>query len=127
MSEPAKNTSTRIVEIAEARSTAARARLLDTLSQLHARLSPKALAQEAAANLMEKGKHLATGARDVAINNPVKTAGIVAGIGLFLARRPLFRLLQRQVQRDEHATAAKSIRSTATSNRPRAATTRTLK
>lgn len=104
---PPARTGERIVAIAEARSTAARARLSATLSRLQTRLSPKALAQEAASTLLEKGKDLAAGSVDAAKRNPTKAAGTVAAVGLFLARRPLTRLVHRLLQNGDDATPAK--------------------
>ncbi|MEG3122767.1 DUF3618 domain-containing protein [Sphingomonas sp. GB1N7] len=92
----------RIVQIAEARSTAARSRLAATLSLLQSRLSPKALAQEAASNLIAKGQEIATEGVDAAKRHPFKIAGALAAAGLLFARRPLSRLLTRS----RHATPA---------------------
>ncbi|KQS04659.1 hypothetical protein ASG11_10680 [Sphingomonas sp. Leaf357] len=92
----------RIVEIAEARSTAARARLANTLSLLQSRLSPKALAQEAASNLIAKGQEIASDGVDAAKRHPFRIAGALAAAGVVLARRPLSRLLTRS----GHATPA---------------------
>lgn len=91
--------------IAQARSTAARARLSDTMSQLQARLNPRMLAQDAATGLVEKGKSVAAEGMETARQNPAAVAGGAAALGLVLARRPLTRLLQRLWQSGDDATA----------------------
>lgn len=92
------------LQMAEARSTAARARLSATLSLLQARLNPRALAHEATTNMVEKGKAVAAEGLETAKQNPVAIAGGAAAIGLVLARRPLTRLLQRFWRSDGDAT-----------------------
>ena len=81
------------VSIAEIEAAAARARLGATLSTLQARLAPKALAQDAAQGLLDKGQALAADGVEVARRNPLTVAGAVAALGLFLVRKPLARLV----------------------------------
>ena len=93
------------VAAAEARSVAARARLSETFSALQARLSPKALASEAATNIVQAGKSLATDGVETARNNPATAIGGAAAVAVLLARRPIGRLFHRLWNRDEDATA----------------------
>ena len=93
------------LQVAEARSTAARARLSDTMAQLQARLNPRMLAQDAATSLVEKGKSVAAEGVETAKQNPAAVAGGAAALGLLLARRPLTRLVQRLWHAGDDATA----------------------
>jgi ElaB/YqjD/DUF883 family membrane-anchored ribosome-binding protein len=80
---------------AERRSEAARQRLASTLIELQARLNPRALAREAAQELKETGQELAREGLDAIKRHPLTLAGVLAAIGLFLARRPLRKLLDQ--------------------------------
>lgn len=83
------------VTAAEAQAAAARARLGVTLATLQARLAPKALAQEAAQGLIEKGQAAAESGVAVVKRNPLTVAGALAAAGLFFARKPIAKLLTR--------------------------------
>ena len=83
------------VSIAEAQAAAARDRFGATLSTLQARLAPKALAQEAASGLLEKGQAVAQDGAELVRRNPLTVAGAVAALGLFFARKPIAKLLTR--------------------------------
>lgn len=81
-------------EIAAARIEAerARARLMETASQLQERLSPGTLAHNAWEGAKNKGADLAEDAVDAVRQRPALASGIVAAIAMFIARRPLIDL-----------------------------------
>jgi ElaB/YqjD/DUF883 family membrane-anchored ribosome-binding protein len=83
------------VSVAEAQAAAARVRFGATLSTLQKRLAPRTLAQEAASGLLEKGQTVAQDGIEIARRNPFTVAGAVAALGLFLARKPIAKLLTR--------------------------------
>ena len=83
------------VALAEAEAGAARARMNATLATLQARIAPKALAQEAAQGLLDKGQAVADTGMAVARRNPIAVAGAIAAAGLLLARKPIARLFTR--------------------------------
>lgn len=83
------------IAVAEARATAAKLRLTATLAALQARLAPKALAREAAHGLIAKGQDFAQGGLDAAKKHPLPLAGVAAALGLFLARKPIAKLITR--------------------------------
>ncbi|MBX3594089.1 hypothetical protein [Sphingomonas sp.] len=92
---------------AEARTSAARQRLFGTIDEIQARLDPLALAANAVENV----------AATIAINSietvkarPRVTATAAAAAILFLARKPIGRLLSRGA-RHATATAAASLNS----------------
>lgn len=84
------------INAAERRASDARARLTGTLGKLQARLKPKVLARDAARSAADAGQHAALAGLDVAKANPAPVAGVVAAVGLFLARRRLFSLFRRR-------------------------------
>jgi hypothetical protein len=83
------------VSAAEAEAVAARARFAATLSTLQARLAPKALAQEAASGLLDKGQAVAQDGVAIARRNPLTVAGAIAAVSLFVVRKPIAKLLTR--------------------------------
>ncbi|MEG3086508.1 DUF3618 domain-containing protein [Sphingomonas sp. PB4P5] len=83
------------VTAAEAQAVIARARLGATLSTLQSRLAPKALAQEAAQGLLDKGQAVATSGVEVVRRNPLTVAGALGAVALFLARKPIAKLLTK--------------------------------
>jgi ElaB/YqjD/DUF883 family membrane-anchored ribosome-binding protein len=100
--------------VAERQAETARQRLAGTLVELQARLNPKALARDAVQELKESGQEIARDGLDAVKRHPLTVGGIAAAIGLFLARRPIRRLLGGQP--DETAEPLTSL----TSNRARA-------
>lgn len=81
-------------EIAAARIEAdrARTRLIATAEQLQLRLSPKKLTKDAWEGAKDKGADLAEKGVDAVRSRPLATTGVIAAIGLFLAREPLMDL-----------------------------------
>lgn len=75
------------VDAALAEAHDARKKLAGTLSQVQARLNPRALAQEAVTGARERGRELSQQGLATARRNPGVVAAILAAIGLFLARR----------------------------------------
>lgn len=73
------------IAAAAARAAAARARLTDALDTLKARLSPKTIARD-----------VAGGAAEVVVANRWPAAGAAALAALFLARRPIKKLLTNE-------------------------------
>lgn len=80
---------------AEAQAAAARARLDTTLATLQARLAPKALVQDAAQGLLDKGQAIAGDSVAVVKRNPLTVIGALTAAGLFFARKPIARLFVR--------------------------------
>lgn len=70
----------------------ARARMMDSAQALQARLSPKALAQNAWEGAKNKGADLAEDAADAVRKRPLAATGMVAALAVFLARKPLMNL-----------------------------------
>jgi ElaB/YqjD/DUF883 family membrane-anchored ribosome-binding protein len=67
----------------------ARAQLMQSAHRLQERLSPRTLARDAWEGAKEKGAGLAENAVDALRSRPLTATGILAGIGMFLAREPL--------------------------------------
>lgn len=84
---------------AEAEALAARARLAATLETLQARLDPKTVAKKATQDVVDAGEKAARVGAEAVMQNPGKTAGVAAAIGLFLIRKPLLSLLRRRRDR----------------------------
>lgn len=87
----------------------ARRRFASTAMALQQRLKPGALAEDAWDGVRDKGSALADDAIQAVKDRPVATAGVLAGIAMFLARAPLksaaTRLLARPEDRDERSSA----------------------
>lgn len=99
--------------LAERRSASARQRLAGTLVEIQARLNPKSLAREAARDLREAGQELAREGLESAKRHPLTVAGVLAAIGLFVARRPVRALLAKLPDRQpRHETPPKPPRLT---------------
>lgn len=81
---------------AEGNSADARKQLADTVVALQSRLKPSALARDAIEELKEFGGEMAEAGIDTIRRNPVRTAGIVAVVTAFVARKPLARWLRRK-------------------------------
>jgi ElaB/YqjD/DUF883 family membrane-anchored ribosome-binding protein len=78
---------------AKKRSAEARERLAGTLVELQARLNPKALAREAIQELKEAGQEMAREGLEAAKRHPLTLAGAATAVGVFLARKPLSKLI----------------------------------
>lgn len=74
---------------AQERSRAARARLVDSLLTLRARLSPGVLARDVKDSVVAKGAEVARSGADAVIDNKWSVAGTASLLGLFLARKPI--------------------------------------
>ena len=83
------------VAAAEAQAAAAKQRLTATLGLLKARIAPKSLVHEATQGLITKTQDIAQDGIDTARKHPLPFAGALAALGLFLARKPLGRLVTR--------------------------------
>lgn len=81
---------------AEAQSAAARARLSDSLVTLQRRATPRALAQDVAETLQARGIAAVNQAVETARRKPVAVGIVAAVVGLFLARRQIFRVFRRR-------------------------------
>lgn len=79
----------------EARAAEARARLNASLGALQSRLAPKTLGQNAVQGIVDRGQVAARTGLDTVQKHPAAFAGAAAAIGLFLARRPIARLFNR--------------------------------
>lgn len=79
------------ITAAQARATAARARLTGTIETLKQRVSPQALAQDAADTIKDKGRNIANAAAE----RPVAVAAVAGGIVLVLARGRIAGWLRR--------------------------------
>ncbi|QNQ11505.1 DUF3618 domain-containing protein [Sphingomonas alpina] len=78
---------------AKKRSAEAREKLAGTLVELQARLNPKALAREAIQELKEAGQEMAREGLEAAKRHPLTLAGAATAVGIFLARKPLSKLI----------------------------------
>ena len=74
-----------------------RNRVMATAQELQERLSPKVLAKGAWQGAKEKGADIAEDAVDAVRARPLTATGVVAAIGMFLAREPLIDLAGRLV------------------------------
>jgi hypothetical protein len=79
---------------AKMRSAEARERLAGTLVELQARLNPKALARDALQELKETGQEMAREGLEAAKRHPLSLAGAATAVGIFLARKPLSKLIR---------------------------------
>ena len=85
------------IRIAAARGEVAarRAALLTTIDEIKARLAPKAVAHNAWEGAKDKTGEVAESTLAAVKERPLLTAGVVAGAGAVLARKPLFALIAR--------------------------------
>lgn len=79
--------------VAQARAEEARARFSGTIGALQERARPTSLVHDVTDTLKERGTDMVVGLMDATKRKPVRTGAIVALFALFLARRPLIRLL----------------------------------
>ncbi|MDB5662785.1 MAG: hypothetical protein JWM38_2585 [Sphingomonas bacterium] len=90
------------LETAQEAAREARTRLAETMSEIKARLHPRALAKEGVDELRERGTAMAGKAAAAAQERPALAATIVAAILLLLLRHPIGRLIGRLFsKRDE--------------------------
>jgi len=91
------------VRIAAARGEVAarRADFLATVDEIKARLAPKAVAHNAWEGAKDKTGEVAESTLAAVKERPLLTAGVVAGAGAVLARRPLFALIGRLFEEPE--------------------------
>ena len=87
------------LSLAEAEALAARARLAATVEILQARLDPKTVAKKATHDIAVASEKAARIGADAVMENPGKSAGVAAVIGLFLMRKPLMSLMHRRRDR----------------------------
>ena len=108
---------------AEVDAAAARDRLNDTVARLQSKLDPKLLAKEAVGEAKQLGRQAVGEAKvasdkgvDYARDNPRIVGGAVAGVILFLLRRPLLGLFKRR-KGPKPQKAAKPMTRTAANDR----------
>lgn len=89
---------------AKADARVARARLLGTVQEIQARLTPANLLDEAMTEVRSRSAHMIENAGRAARERPGTIAAVAAGIGLLLARRPLARLGAKLLRRGEEET-----------------------
>ena len=94
------------IRIAAARGEVAarRAALLTTIDEIKARLAPKAVAHNAWEGAKDKTGEVAESTLAAVRERPLLTAGVVAGAGAVLARKPLFALIGRLFDEREDPT-----------------------
>ncbi|MEO5640297.1 MAG: DUF3618 domain-containing protein [Sphingomicrobium sp.] len=83
------------IRIATARgeAEAARDQLMGTVEAIKLRLAPATIAHEAWEGTKEKGVEVAGSAVTAVKDRPAIAAGVAAGVGLILARKPIIGLL----------------------------------
>ncbi|PTQ10201.1 hypothetical protein CLG96_13885 [Sphingomonas oleivorans] len=81
---------------ARAEADSARTRLAGTLHEIQQRLKPGTLAANAWDSLRDSGTTLAGETVGLVRKRPLATAGLVAGVAAFFARKPLLRLLSNR-------------------------------
>ena len=94
------------IRIAAARGEVAarRADLLATIDEIKARLAPKAVAHNAWEGAKDKTGEVAESTLAAVKERPLLTAGVVAGAGALIARKPLFAFVARLFEdREESA------------------------
>jgi len=85
------------IERARASALEARADLAATMARIQRRLKPAALMKEGWEELREQGGALADGALATARKRPMATAALIGGTILFLARKPLLRMIAERI------------------------------
>lgn len=79
----------------------AKKRLSSTVGALQERLEPSKLVNEAWEGVRDKSNEVADGALQVVKERPIAASGAVAGMLMFLARKPLWRGVSRLFSRRE--------------------------
>lgn len=87
-----------IVE-AEAAALEARARLVRTFAEVQERLDPRNLMNDAWRGIRKRSDEIVDEAVDLARRKPLAVGAVLAGIALFVARRPAARTLGRLLAR----------------------------
>jgi ElaB/YqjD/DUF883 family membrane-anchored ribosome-binding protein len=95
------------VDAAQANVDAARGRLTATIEEIHLRISPSNLMDEALTQVRTRTADLAESAGQVVRERPATVAAGVAGIGLLLAGKPLARLASRLLDKSHETPAPK--------------------
>ena len=75
-----------------------RGNFIQTLKVARNRLHPSQLTEETSVRAMDWGLDVLARTKASARAHPIKALGIAASVGVFLARRPLFRLAVRGVE-----------------------------
>ncbi|MDG2532818.1 DUF3618 domain-containing protein [Sphingomonas sp. HITSZ_GF] len=95
------------VEAAKARIAAARAQLFGTLGQVQERLSPSNLAQDAVESAAQGVATVARKGAEAVRSRPLAAAGVVATIGLVMARGWIGDIIARRHETRDPATGLK--------------------
>lgn len=93
-------------DAAKAEVTVARARLIGTIEEIHARLAPANLLEEALGEARTRSAALARYAGEEARKRPVTVAAVAIAIGLLIARKPVMALLTKLLRRGEETPEA---------------------
>jgi ElaB/YqjD/DUF883 family membrane-anchored ribosome-binding protein len=89
------------IDAAKANARVARTRLLATVEEIQARMTPANILDEAMTAARARSSEMVGNAGRAASERPATVAATVAGIGLLLARKPLLRLAMRFLHRDK--------------------------
>jgi ElaB/YqjD/DUF883 family membrane-anchored ribosome-binding protein len=89
------------IEKAKREADRARQQFIGTLDSIEDKLNPAALADHAWSGVVEKGSEIADEAITAVKNRPAAAAGVVAALGLFLARGRIISAASRLVSRKE--------------------------
>lgn len=89
------------VEAAQAEVDTARGRLVATVEEIHLRISPTNLMDEAMTQVRTRSADLAQSASQVVRERPATLAGGAVAIGLLLGHRPIAKLATRLIGRRE--------------------------
>jgi hypothetical protein len=95
------------VDAARARIEAAKAQLFGTLGQVQARLSPSNIAQDAVESAVEGVATAARKGAEAVRSRPLAAAGVVATIGLVMARGWIGDILSKRHETRDPATGLK--------------------
>lgn len=95
------------VDAARARIEAAKAQLFGTLGQVRARLSPSNIAQDAVESAVEGVATVARKGAEAVRSRPLAAAGVVATIGLVMARGWIGDILSKRHETRDPATGLK--------------------
>ena len=93
------------IEQAKREAEQARRQFASTAGAVQHRLKPANLMSSAWDGVREKGGEMADGAIETVKGRPIAASGILAGIVLFLAREPLWRLASGLFRHDEEEEA----------------------
>jgi ElaB/YqjD/DUF883 family membrane-anchored ribosome-binding protein len=94
------------LDAAKANARTARTRLLATVEEIQARMTPANILDEAMTAARARSSEMVGNAGRAARDNPATVAATVAGIGLLLARKPLLRLGARFLHREKETPGA---------------------